>query len=309
MSRLGGKKDRPESGAQLHFPAGAVPYTTMKKILASMTMVIIAGGALAYGSTGAFFSDQETSTNNTFEAGSFDLKIDSTQHYAGLICAGGVWVVENEQNGTTRPDLVGDPCGGTWEAKDLDPQLDKFFNFTDVKPGDQGENTISFFTENDRYTCVDFSNVVQNDVTQTEPESDEDANGLVSGELGQHLDIVVWADTGIGDNAGNNIWDIGEPEFPQFDTMPLTDTTLKLSDSTTLPSPGGVTRYIGFGWCAGTFTASGPGITPVCDGTSMGNEAQTDTYSVDITFRSVQARNNGDFLCLPPDEEEVIGQD
>ena len=51
----------------------------MKKILLSLGMIVFVGG-LIIGATGAFFSDTETSTGNTFAAGAIDLKIDNTSY-------------------------------------------------------------------------------------------------------------------------------------------------------------------------------------------------------------------------------------
>jgi predicted ribosomally synthesized peptide with SipW-like signal peptide len=47
----------------------------MKKIITSIAM-IAAVGALVVGGTGAFFSDQETSVNNTYTAGTIDISVD-----------------------------------------------------------------------------------------------------------------------------------------------------------------------------------------------------------------------------------------
>lgn len=58
----------------------------MKKILFSAS-AIVAVAALAVYSTGALFSDTETSTGNVFTAGSIDLKVDHTkQTYNGVDC-------------------------------------------------------------------------------------------------------------------------------------------------------------------------------------------------------------------------------
>jgi len=57
----------------------------MKRIVLSFSTILLVS-ALAYGATGAFFSDTETSANNIFTAGSVDLKIDhslSTYNGAG----------------------------------------------------------------------------------------------------------------------------------------------------------------------------------------------------------------------------------
>ena len=56
----------------------------MKKILLSMSMIAVVA-VVAIGATGAFFSDTETSTGNTFTAGAIDLTVDSEQHYNNLV--------------------------------------------------------------------------------------------------------------------------------------------------------------------------------------------------------------------------------
>jgi hypothetical protein len=89
------------------------------------------------------------------------------------------------------------------------------------------------------------------------------------------------------------------------------------------PLAGNTTEYIGKAWCFGTIGAaplapaanpSGPagdnnGVggagTPedggyTCDGSTLGNETQTDSATADVSFRAVQSRNNPNFLCTPP---------
>jgi predicted ribosomally synthesized peptide with SipW-like signal peptide len=46
---------------------------------------------LAIGLTGAFFSDTETSTGNTFQAGAIDLKVDNTSYYNGVFNPATSW--------------------------------------------------------------------------------------------------------------------------------------------------------------------------------------------------------------------------
>ncbi len=118
------------------------------------------GGAAYYGSTGAFFSDSETSTANVFTAGSVDLTVDSQAHYAGLVCVidgqgpAYHWVQDGSAT-VTRPDLLNTACSNSWAATDLGP-TNKFFNYSDVKPGDLGENTISLHATNDSWMCADL---------------------------------------------------------------------------------------------------------------------------------------------------------
>lgn len=272
---------------------------------------IVFVGAVAWGATGAFFSDTETSTGNTFSAGAIDLTVDSTQHYNGNICTlltptssttletpGYYWV------GNAPYPAQGSACSGTWLATNLGP-TNQFFNFNDIKPGDEGENTISLHIDNnDAYACADISNIHNNDNTQTEPEAAVDANGLATGELASNLDFLIWSDNGAGANAGNNIWDADEVGTHSAGA-PVTPQSFTLADSGTGAIPGTQTRYLGFAWCAGTFTAGGPGITPVCNGTSMGNNVQTDSYTADISLRVEQARNNGNFTCTAPASTEI----
>jgi len=81
----------------------------MKRILLSLAIVTLAGSVAALGSTGAFFSDTETSLGNTFTAGAIDLKIDNTSYYNGAATS-----------------------GTSWDLRDL--TIEKFFNFLAVLP-------------------------------------------------------------------------------------------------------------------------------------------------------------------------------
>ena len=60
----------------------------MKKILLSTALILFVGSALALGGTGAFFSDTELSSGNTFTAGAIDLKVDNESYYNGLLNPG-----------------------------------------------------------------------------------------------------------------------------------------------------------------------------------------------------------------------------
>jgi len=250
----------------------------MKRILISLLTVGVVG-ATAFGASRAFFSDTETSTRNTFQAGGLDLKIDSTAHYAGLVCnVDHKWALENGT--TTRPDLVDGPCDGTWVATDL--TTEKFFSLSDIKPGDEGENTISLTVDNDAWACVRIFNMhnVKN--------------------MAENLYFTAWADLN-----GNNIWDANEPQLfsnvfgPASDI--LNEKVYALADSTHgLALPIG-TKYIGLRWCAGEMTVNLSG-TPIitCNGATMGNDAQGGSLTADIQFYVEQARNNPNFRCGAP---------
>jgi predicted ribosomally synthesized peptide with SipW-like signal peptide len=289
-------------------------YKNMKTIVTSLGMIVFVAAIVA-GGTGAFFSDTETSTGNVFTAGAIDLKVDAQAHYAGLKCVDSKWVVEDPQAGTTRPDLVGDDCDGTWSQTDLGLQH-RFFNIGDIKPGDDGENTISLHIDNnDAWMCADVRITENSDRTCVEPENATDAenNNCVvegdsgtNGDLAQNLEFVAWNDNGVLDvddklvGSGDNVHQAGEQLL--FTPGPASDVlnggTLTIADGAGSPLPGGSTSYLGLAWCAGNMTASTNVAGYTCDGSTMGNVAQTDSMKADITFRVEQARNTSGFRCV-----------
>src|SRR3989344_4831341 len=191
----------------------------MKKILLSLSMIAVVAVVVA-GATGAFFSDTETSTGNTFTAGAIDLTVDNTQHYNDMVCVwegdtNGAWVWDGPSGGYPE---AGTECDGTWLPANLGAH--KFFNFLDVKPGDEGENTISLHIDNnDAYACVDVNVYDNDDNTPTEPElADDPDQGPGLGELAENVNFFAWSDWGVvpgfqGNDAteGDNVWQIDEP--------------------------------------------------------------------------------------------------
>ena len=180
--------------------------------------VILAAAALIIGGTFAFFSDTETSTGNTFTAGALDLKVDSTSHYNGMVCTLGL---SNGNGGlkpsTWQPELGTQPpyypainseCDGTWTETDLGV-THKFFNLTDVKPGDDGEDTISLHVyNNDAWGRFVISGVTDLDGTCTEPESEvgnaepecsvpDNTLATTPGELAESITFYAWLDQGL----------------------------------------------------------------------------------------------------------------
>jgi len=254
-----------------------------KKILISLS-VIAAVAAIAIGGTVAYFSDVETSTGNTFTAGSIDLKIDNTCY------------------------LNGKPVEGcTWGLTDLTDQL--FFKFKDLKPGDWGEDTVSMHVyNNDAWACVTFKNLANDDNTCTEPEDADDLPNTLGcwttsqageGELAQNLYFVFWADD------GDNIWETGERilmQGPASDvlngkTYPIADTTFSIAGAPRTPLTGSTTYHIGKAWCFGEMTVDGETGAITCNGESVDNASQSDSLTGDIIFYAEQARNNADFVC------------
>src|SRR3990167_4622842 len=98
----------------------------MKKILLSLS-VVAAVAVVVVGATTAFFSDTETSTGNVLAAGAIDLGIDNESYFNGDPNSGTSWTLDF--------DLSKDANG--------DPEAHQLFNFSDLKPGYFGEDTIS----------------------------------------------------------------------------------------------------------------------------------------------------------------------
>lgn len=278
----------------------------MQRIFLSLALIVITGGAVAFGVTKAFFSDSETSVANVFTAGAIDLKIDNESYYNGVL------------NAST-----------TWTQKDL--TIEKFFDFDDIKPNDYGEDTISIHVDNnDSFICADVTLTSNKENGQTEPEALVDVTtGDNEGELASLVNFIWWADDGdnvleddeqvISDPGPIGVLKLNEPY-----TIALADSVTNIWDENNDGGPvaGGDTKYIGKAWCFGSMDASplvqdnsvtlrapsadnnndGESGTPEdggvqCNGSLLGNESQTDSLTADVEFIATQARHNSEFKC------------
>ena len=269
----------------------------MRRILLALLLIVTTGTA-AFGLTNAFFSDSESSNTNSVAGGELDLLIDNTSYL----------------NGVLNPDT-------TWQKDDLPGHL--FFNFTDIKPGDIGEDTISIHVaDNDAWACAQIDLTKNDDNTCTEPEllddptcSEPDAD-LADGELGNEVNMVFWVDDGdnvLEDNEATPSGILAQGKAKDV----LNGTKFILADSTknifqgSGPLSGGETNYIGKAWCFGNLTLAplpqdrtGDLISPAnttggvsCDGAGLNNATQTDSLMADLSFSATQARNNPNFRC------------
>jgi predicted ribosomally synthesized peptide with SipW-like signal peptide len=289
-------------------------------------LVAGAAAAIAAGATGAFFSDTETSTGNTFAAGAIDLKVDNESYYNGNVCidlpddnpdAGHIW------QGNAPYPVPGTPCDTSFPLADLDDGF-LFFNFTDLKPDDEGEDTISLHVQNEAWACMDVTLNLNDDVSTTEPEGEvdeeEDPADAWDGELAQTLEFFWWADD------GDNVYEEGEEWLSDgvqslLDLATTSPFSVALADANNnvwdpenpgVPLPANDIVYIAKAWCMGNLTLdpvpNGDGVNPSvdpgvdCDGTFLGNETQTDKVELNVMFTAVQARHNEEFLCNPEDE-------
>jgi predicted ribosomally synthesized peptide with SipW-like signal peptide len=287
----------------------------MKKIFKSAFLVVAIAAVAGY-ATYSFFSDTETSSNNTFTAGAIDLKVGNTSY------------VSNKTTGA----LEASTAGTTWTIQDLVAQ--RFFNFTDLKPGDIGEDTISFqVNSNDAWVCAEIDLTSDDDISSTEPElkasgeAQDDPSNIWDGELAQNLTFAWWPDD--GDNVleadeANNIFFLAPKDLKtlmgddkkMFLTLADTHVNFFKNGAPNTPLKGGDIYTLGKGWCLGTMTttpvdqdslsAHGPLYNPgsgprgtgfACDGAADLNIAQTDGLTADLIFTAVQSRNNMNYHC------------
>lgn len=232
-------------------------------LLAGVTTLLVVALTLRGGSTGT-----------TFASGSFNLKIDSFAIYNGVVVP-----------------------SATWDLKNLVPGSDKFFNIGDVKPGDTGENTISLHVNEDAWMCLAFSNLTNKENGQNEPEALVDPTPHTnSGELTAGMEFFAWHDD------GDNAFEVGEQ--PIFGTSTqsaaalLNGITYVLADASSgSPYTASSTRHIGITWCAGDLSVNLATAAIACDAAALGNAAQTDSMSVDVSLRAVPVSEQPAFRC------------
>ena len=194
-----------------------------------------------------------------------------------------------------------DPTCQLWGPKDLDGS-EYYFDFDDVKPGDEGTNLISLHVDsNDAYACL-IPHDLDDQENPAQPLSPEIVAGDLPnqgnpdgfGELSDELEFFLWEDT----NA-DGAYQIPEPILAgpgtTLDQIQTEMVALQLTG-------GGPTEYVGLAWCAGDQSLSLGNV--LCDGNGMGNIAQTDKLLASLTAYVVQTRNNPGFEC----EDVVLPQ-
>jgi len=237
----------------------------MKKILISAS-IISAVAALAVVGTVAFFSDTETSSGNTFTAGNLDLRFQTDADLTGG------WA-----------DVNGNPLFGGVT-----------FPLNDLKPGDKGEKTVKLWVD-DNPACgfvdIDVTSDLDNSCTEPEQAVDAEDGACVdlsgNGELNDEVKFLIWKDnssSGSCDNILNN------EETPLI-SGPITEVTdYGLGGLSVDPI------CYGIAYCFGTWNMQ----DGTCNGESVGNEAQSDSFSADLTIRAEQYRNQFDAVGAWP---------
>lgn len=267
----------------------------MKKILLSLGSLIFAGALLA-GGTIACINNVHAADWGGFNSGSFDLKVD------------------NESYKTNDVGVLTKSAPTSWDnPSSLNHKL--FFNFTDLKPGDFGGDTVSLHTTADAWLCMSLTLTNTFENGQTEPEKLDDATAQKKkGELQKQLNFFFWMDD------GDTVYEKGEKIFKQGTAQTLFDGTYwPLTDSHQCvwgkkePLKSRDLKYVGVGWCYGNLTPAGivqdgkgktstnspltRGTGFVCEGSQWGNKAQTDSIALNVALAAVQAKGNGHYRC------------
>lgn len=259
----------------------------MKKIIKSAA-IILAVAAVVVGVTMSFFSDEETSEGNLFTAGALDLKIDNECHYNGMVCTDEGWMDDpNDDNGPveTQWAQLGEPCSCTWNFEEWEDG-NAILKFEDLKPGDWGENTVSFHLENPAWACLLVDTVIDDDNSCTEPEALAEGDECLDqdGELDENMEYAIWWDLDC-----DNVYDPDDEEV-MVDAGDLGDVdgglVVPIADTTAQSLVNGPvaagTECVGIGWRIPS---------------EAGNEMQTDSLGARLMFYVEQARHNDGFIC------------
>lgn len=265
----------------------------------------------------AYFAQGDNS-GDTFAVGEVDIMVGNESYYNGVA----------SQN-------------TSWSVRDL--TIERFFNFTDVKPDDYGEDTITLSVElEDTYLCADVLLTSNNDNGCNEPESLVDGScgipGANEGELAGLIAFMWWADD------GDNVFEDDETIISSGPVGNLTlgvTSTIALADSDTniwtgvggaIPEDSQVS--IGKAWCYGSLTPQARpqdgddnAISPAddnnnngfsgepqdggfaCSGALLDNVSQTDSLTMDVAFNAVQAFGNDGYQCGDTTRACAVGEE
>ncbi len=307
----------------------------MKNVTPSIFTLLMALGLIAVGATGAFFSDTET-TGGTFAAGVIDLMVGNESYYNGNACRDEDPSPNAEDwrwQGTAAYPVPGTSCTLSWVDGTKSVLGRLFFAFADLKPDDEGEDTISLTVDtNDAWACMEVSLTSDDDISSDEPELDagdaaEDGGDVWDGELARRVHVLWWADD--GDNVLEDdeypartlssgvrtLYDLARSSGPF--RVALADSVTNVWTGTAGPLRAGETYHIGKAWCFGVLTPeplpAGTGVDPTvhpglsCDGSMLSNVnlLQTDGVTLDVSFVARQARHDSAYVCPEPYEPPV----
>jgi predicted ribosomally synthesized peptide with SipW-like signal peptide len=226
----------------------------MDKIIKSAFIVLAVAAVAGYG-TYSFFNDTETSSGNTFTAGSLDL-------------------IFKDVTGSSNNPITG-----------------PLFTLPDMKPGDSGEKTVNLAVDNNP-ACGKFSiNVTEDkDNTCTEPEGIDEGGtapgctlGGTEGELNDAIKFMIWKDNG---HTGTNGQGVCDNQMNYGETVLVSGPLTGNVDYSLGDLPTSTADCYGISYCFGNLKADG-----TCDGSIVNNASQTDSFKADIIIEALQKKN------------------
>ena len=261
-----------------------------RKILGAAGAIGIAGAGAGMG-TSALFSDEESFTNNSIEAGTLDLVID----YVTTVTQDGVSTGSTTNDGTIQGGVSGE------------------YQIVDAKPGDSG--FLAFcpkIVDNPGWLFVGSAEgVTDYENGQTEPEEDVDPsgggnlnNGTNDGEGAGELSEAIQVDveycevaSGVDEPSGpddyNTIREFNNPaDYTLADLFKELESGFLLDGKPNVGAgdPSGTQEYPS---SPDQSTQNGPCLCISWElPAEVGNEVQSDAVEFDITFAARQWRNN-----------------
>ncbi|MFC7069634.1 SipW-dependent-type signal peptide-containing protein [Halobaculum lipolyticum] len=252
-----------------------------RNVLLGLGTIGLASAGAGLGTT-AYFSDTESFSGNTLQAGSLDLTVEYEATY----------------NGGPADNLAPAPAG------EVDGEAGLFYTLADVKPGDAGSMTFCFeLLTNPAYLWVCADATADDEAGQTEPEVA--AEGVDTDGRGE-LDDAIVASAFYCDAAGEPV-DGGTIASG----VSLATLLALLSDGAPLnaagvDAPAGEQSPYEASPEAGA--TSGPCLCIEWElPTAVGNEVQSDALAFGVAFHALQARHTDgtDNPCAEPTRREL----
>jgi len=259
-----------------------------RKILGAAGAIGIAGAGAGMG-TSALFSDEESFTNNSIDAGTLDLIVD---YYT------------SRDQGSFGSDSQSGEING-------DGVTEYTYDVVDLKPGDSG--TLAFcpkVVDNPGWLWVGSVNgVIDYENGQTEPEEDVDAttggtldngtnDGVGAGELSDAIEVTVsYAESVSYDSTSNKLTCTNTRELNNPDNYTLANLAKDLERGFALDGDqsSGDDVVDAYPSSSDGDDQQGPCLCIEWEvPTDVGNEIQSDALELSFQFAAEQERNNPD---------------
>ncbi|MFC5134978.1 MULTISPECIES: choice-of-anchor W domain-containing protein [Haloferacaceae] len=264
-----------------------------RQMLGGLGMIGVASAGAGLGTT-AYFSDEESFTDNTLTAGSLDLFVhvdysEDQGSFGGYQTPAGTYI----QGGVIGQTVDEDGIELT-EGEELQIEVE------DLKPGDSGEGEFCFsIVDNPAYLWMCGELTANDENTVTEPEADAD------GETDSETDTEIDGNGELADAMQVTV-SYCAPDGETGDTIvsgSLAEVMDALSNGVPLSGDGDADAPIAnrphFDGVDAPFDDDVPQIADQCvcftwevPGEEVGNEIQTDSVTFDFEFYAEQARHN-----------------